>query len=333
MGEGPHPEIRETPGAIRERQPITVGEASTAGSIWAEVWERPWLGFALTATVPGVIFALLGPFGSFGAPLWLRFAYWVPTMALGAVFGALITRGLEWSKAFKTRPIAQVVVLALSITAVMAGVAWAMGQLVFGAGAITFGPIFVFYVLVLSILTSGLSAIIRARSTRIAIAAAPVSPSAPHVPASLSARLPAKLKDGEILALQSEDHYVRVHTDKGSDLILMRLADAIALMGETPGARSHRSWWVAKGAVKEVRRENGRVWLKLANAIEAPVSRNYASELRKAGWLDRSRPPSAAARDRGTQPVIRLVSRDFKRAKRTRAAIPIPSAAPAATRT
>jgi DNA-binding LytR/AlgR family response regulator len=66
----------------------------------------------------------------------------------------------------------------------------------------------------------------------------------------------------------------------------MRLADAVDLMGDCPGARSHRSWWVAKAAVKEVRRENGRVWLQLSNAVEAPVSRNYTSELRKAGWLD-----------------------------------------------
>ena len=91
---------------------------------------------------------------------------------------------------------------------------------------------------------------------------------------------------GEILALQAEDHYVRVHTDKGSDLILMRLGDAVSEMGDTPGARSHRSWWVAKKAVTGTRRENGRAWLQLSNAIEAPVSRNYIVELRKAGWLD-----------------------------------------------
>ena len=286
MGDQPHSEIREMPGAIRERQAAAVGEAPMDGSIWAQVWERPWLGFLLTATVPGLILALLGPFGTFGAPLWMRFAYWLPTMAIGATSGALVTFGLERSKAFRTRPIAQVAALALSITLIMSGVAWGMGSLVFGAGAINFSVTFVFYVLLISVLTSGISAIIRARTTRIAIAAAPVRADTPRGPPPLLARLPAKLGGGEILALQGEDHYVRVHTDKGSDLILMRLADAVELMGDCPGARSHRSWWVAKGAVKDVRRDNGRVWLTLANAIEAPVSRNYASELRKAGWLD-----------------------------------------------
>lgn len=286
MSDGPQPQLREMPRDLREQRGAAVGEAPMDGSIWAEVWERPWLGFALTATVPGIILALLGPFGSFGAPLWMRFAYWMPTMALGAVFGALLSFAVDRAKIFAGRPTARVGALTIGITIIMSGVAWGMGRLVFGPGAISFGPEFVLYVLVISIVTSSLSAIIRARATRIAIAAAPVQVPAARTPPSLVARLPAKIAGGEILALQSEDHYVRVHTDKGSDLILMRLADAIELMGETPGARSHRSWWVAKASIKMVRRDNGRAWLTLGDTLEAPVSRNYASELRKAGWFD-----------------------------------------------
>ena len=110
-------------------------------------------------------------------------------------------------------------------------------------------------------------------------------------PKRFVARLPDKLKGGTILALQAEDHYVRIHTDKGSDLILMRLADATEQMGSTPGARTHRSWWVSKSAIKTIRRDNGRTVLILTNDTEVPISRGYASELREAGWLD--------ARDQG----------------------------------
>jgi hypothetical protein len=283
MSDGPQPEIREMPGGIRERLGSAADEAPTTATIWEQVWEHPWAGFALTATVPGILLALLGPFGSFGAPLWIRFAYWVPTMAMGATFGALLTRVIE--RRFRGRPIAQFVALTLAITVVMAGVAWGMAWVVFGSNAVAFGLEFVLYVLLISVITSGISAIIRARSTRIAIAAAPIVVG-PHAAPALAARLPAKLRDGEILALQGEDHYVRIHTDKGSDLILMRLADAVSEMGETPGARSHRSWWVAKSAVNAARRENGRAWLQLTNALEVPVSRNYMAELRRAGWLD-----------------------------------------------
>jgi DNA-binding LytR/AlgR family response regulator len=66
----------------------------------------------------------------------------------------------------------------------------------------------------------------------------------------------------------------------------MRLGDAVAELGAMPGARTHRSWWVAKGAVQSVRRTNGRIALQLTNGIEAPVSRGYAPELREAGWLN-----------------------------------------------
>lgn len=283
MTDASQPESREMPGLLREQQARASHEARTDSTIWERVWDHPWIGFALSATIPGLILALLGPFGSFGAPLWMRFAYWVPTMALGAAFGALTTRLIEWR--LHGRPVAQFVAVTVVITVIMAGVAWGMGQLVFGAGSINFGATFVFYVFVISIVTAAITAIIRARLARIAIAAAPVT-RVSEEPAVLAARLPAKLRGAQILALQGEDHYVRVHTDKGSDLILMRLSDAVGEMGDTPGARSHRSWWVAKAAVEGTRRENGRAWLQLSNAIEAPISRNYLVELRKAGWLD-----------------------------------------------
>jgi DNA-binding LytR/AlgR family response regulator len=171
------------------------------------------------------------------------------------------------------------------MTIAMSGVVWAMGYLVFGPGAVVFGVTFVFYVWIITVVVAMIGAILRARRTRIAYAAAPAATETAPAPASLAARLPAKLKNGTIFALQGEDHYVRVHTDLGSDLVLMRLADAIAEMGATPGARTHRSWWIAKSAVKSTRRTNGRVALVLANDIEVPVSRGYASELREAGWL------------------------------------------------
>ena len=287
MNDEPHRQIREMQLGLRERHGSATGEARVADDIWAQVWERPWLGFALTATLPGIVLSLLGPFGSFGAPVWMRFAYWMPTMALGAGIGAALSIWSERTPLFCRRPIARILVVTTAMTAAMSGVAWGMGQIVFGPGAVKFGWIFVFYVWLITMIVSVISAIIRARrTTRIDVAAAPVPAATAIIPPSLSARLPDKLKGGTILALQGEDHYVRIHTDKGSDLILMRLADATAQMGETPGARTHRSWWVSKSAVKSIRRDNGRVALVLTNDTEVPVSRGYASELREAGWLN-----------------------------------------------
>ena len=99
------------------------------------------------------------------------------------------------------------------------------------------------------------------------------------------------------MALQAEDHYVRIHTDKGSDLILMRLADATAQMGSIPGARTHRSWWVSKSAVKSVRRDNGRVALILTNDTEVPIAAaTPPSCARRDGWTHQSRASQLPAR-------------------------------------
>ena len=285
MNDGPQPQLRETPSEVRQMQAPAIREARVTPPDWAvEVWERPWWGFALSATLPGIILSLLGPFGSFGAPVWLRFAYWMPTMAMGACFGAAITMAVEQASFFARRPIARLVAITTLMTVAMSGVAWTMGMIVFGPGAVKFSPIFVFYVWVITIIVSTIVSIIRAR--RVAVAAGPIpEPAKTSVP-SLATRLPEKLRGGQILALQGEDHYVRVHTDKGSDLILIRLADAASEMGGAPRAQTHRSWWVMKGAVKSVRRDNGRTALVLANGLEVPVSRGYASELREAGWLN-----------------------------------------------
>ncbi len=65
----------------------------------------------------------------------------------------------------------------------------------------------------------------------------------------------------------------------------MRLADAVPELEGIEGARTHRSWWVAKAAVADARRGDGRAVLTLKNGAEAPVSRSYAGALREAGWF------------------------------------------------
>jgi hypothetical protein len=98
-------------------------------------------------------------------------------------------------------------------------------------------------------------------------------------------RLPAKLKGAVIYAVSAEDHYLRLHTSKGSDLILMRLSDAISELEGVEGAQTHRSWWVAKDAVESARRDGDRMTLTLKGGGEAPVSRPNIRPLREAGWF------------------------------------------------
>jgi DNA-binding LytR/AlgR family response regulator len=109
--------------------------------------------------------------------------------------------------------------------------------------------------------------------------------SPPAAPAPLAERLPFKLRGAAIRAVQAEDHYLRVHTDAGDALILMRLSDALTELRELDGARTHRSWWVARDAVNGVRRGRGRAVLELKGGLEAPVSRSFARSLRDEGWF------------------------------------------------
>ncbi|MEQ5787646.1 LytTR family transcriptional regulator DNA-binding domain-containing protein [Erythrobacter sp. NFXS35] len=110
------------------------------------------------------------------------------------------------------------------------------------------------------------------------------APSPPPAPNPLFDQLPPEL-GSDIIALEMEDHYVRVHTALGSALVLMRLRDGIALVGDLEGMQVHRSWWVARGAVEDIIREGRNVRLKLARGIEAPVARAKLAELKDARWI------------------------------------------------
>lgn len=114
----------------------------------------------------------------------------------------------------------------------------------------------------------------------------PPSPSVPVATAdSFLRRLPTAL-GRDLLALQMEDHYVRVHTALGSTLILLRLRDAVSELGEGAGLQVHRSWWVARDAVARIERDAGRMTLVLRNGLAVPVSKTWREAVRAARWGD-----------------------------------------------
>ncbi|MFN7055461.1 LytTR family DNA-binding domain-containing protein [Hyphomonas sp.] len=96
-------------------------------------------------------------------------------------------------------------------------------------------------------------------------------------------RLPMKYRRAELYAISAEDHYLRAHTSLGEELILMRLSDAMRELAGADGLQVHRSWWVAKSGIREVRRDNGKLTLVLASGKAAPVSRSFAPEVKAAG--------------------------------------------------
>jgi len=96
-------------------------------------------------------------------------------------------------------------------------------------------------------------------------------------------RIPIRL-GRDLLCLQAEDHYVRVYTAVGDDLILHRFSDSIQELDGLEGLQVHRSWWIARAAVADVIRRDRKTWLCLKNGLEVPVSRTYLAAVKEAGW-------------------------------------------------
>ena len=230
----------------------------------------------------GVFLGLLGPFGTAGAPLWLRLIYWLILTVGGTGLG--ITASALIGSAFDVddrRPFLTAGLTAVAMTPPAVLVVYGVSHWLFGArfsyGSLTEfgGP-----VLLVCLAMNFINALAHRRpiETHASLIAKPT-------PSRFLDRLPIRLRGADIHAVQAEDHYLRLHTSKGSDLILMRLSDAIAELNGVEGAQTHRSWWVAKAAVLGARRTDGRAILLLPEGVEAPVSRNYARALRAAGWF------------------------------------------------
>jgi DNA-binding LytR/AlgR family response regulator len=205
---------------------------------------------------------------------------WCVDSVIGAVMGLAVARWWVPHAWFRERLWAAVLMITASITVPMTVVilSWIVLtrhvplslHLVASCLPQVFGA---------SLVMTALAFLVRGQPTQTHAAPANAPP-----PKFLS-RLPERLRGGEIFAVEAEDHYLRLHTSLGQDLILLRLADAIAELEGLEGAQTHRSWWVAKAAVASVERGDGRATLTLRDGAEAPVSRGFAKQLRAAGWF------------------------------------------------
>lgn len=103
--------------------------------------------------------------------------------------------------------------------------------------------------------------------------------------AAFMSRLDPPLRNARLLAVHAEGHYIRVRTTSGSPLLLFRLKDAMHELRRADGAQTHRSWWVARRAVRAVERRDGKMVLHLEDGAMAPVSRANVGRLKGSGWL------------------------------------------------
>lgn len=237
---------------------------------------------AITAGLAAAVGGFLGFVGAFGLtvyPLAVRLAYLVPVAVVTGLIGlggyllaGRLAPGLNrWLRA---------VAGGLLIFAPIGGIVWSTAGLIPGSDiGLSQLPEFIGTSLVVSVAMSLLS-----------VAVNPVGqdhgqdgPAA--APNRFLERLPVRLRSAEIWAVEAEDHYLRVRTNAGQDLILLRMADAMAELEGLEGMQVHRSWWVARAGIADARRGDGRATLTLKDGSIAPVSRTYAAELRRRGWI------------------------------------------------
>lgn len=241
----------------------------------------------------GVVMAVIGPYGSFQASFPVRLAYWVGLGLAGYAFyrpiGWLVE---ELGKKLELPTALLWVGACLLATVPMTAVVIAIDRLPRGMGWPGFEDFATYYgyVLVVGSLVTVLFFLLE-RAKVVPSADQPLQPIAKKPPTASVAsgprfldRLPPEL-GSELIALEMEDHYVRAHTGLGSDLVLLRLRDAIAELDGIEGMQVHRSWWVARGAVADVKRDGRNIRLVLDGGLEAPVSRANVQPLKDAGWI------------------------------------------------
>jgi len=95
------------------------------------------------------------------------------------------------------------------------------------------------------------------------------------LPAFLDRLRGGRTDASEIVALEAEDHYVRVHFADRSELLHCRFSDAVAAMAGHDGARVHRSFWIRGTAVATAAFTGTSGVLTLSNGLKVPVSQRH----------------------------------------------------------
>jgi len=233
------------------------------------------------AAAAALVLTVTGAFDTGAEPFRERLIYWLTVMAAGSAWGQLCQRWLALRPGMVGRPWLHIAVLTGVVAGPMCLFVWAATGLYFNAKLfpLSYLPLLVVPVVTVAAAVCAL-VVFLGRATPIQTHAS----ADPAAPARFVERLPLHLRGARLIAVEAEDHYLRVHTDQGSDLILMRLSDALNELEGLEGAQTHRSWWVAKDAVRGASRGDGRATLALDRGLAAPVSRRYARALRDAGW-------------------------------------------------
>lgn len=235
--------------------------------------------------VVAIVLGLIGPFGTYALlPLLPRLTYWLAVVALNWM---LCDIGVRWVDGHlpDAVPLRRILVPLVGAAAVSVP---ATGVVTLANGLSGIGwpdEILTLYSQVLLLLAAISVPVYTLSDLQEAAQRQPLEAGngSSQGLALFRARLSGPL-DGELLCLEMQDHYLKVHTTAGSKMLLCRMEDAAREL-EGLGQRVHRSWWVAQAARQKVIRDGQKQVILLSNGLEVPVGRTFRPALRAAGWI------------------------------------------------
>ncbi|HEV2676207.1 MAG TPA: LytTR family DNA-binding domain-containing protein [Aliidongia sp.] len=246
------------------------------------VWRRAAAELALLG-IAGLFMGVIGPYGTDAIPADIRFVYWVLCIVGGGAIGVVIdgmltsrTRSFWLRLALSSLLMSPLVTLFVMMVGDLVAKEWVRSPGFFGL---------LWQVFVVSVAVMAFRALTWRMPRTVIETRTVVALPLPEAEAAFRSRLSARRRAARLIAVEAYDHYLRVHTDAGSELVTLRFADALAELAGAHGFRTHRSWWIAADAIETVRWRRGVGEAGLAGGLVAPVSRTHAPALKAAGWF------------------------------------------------
>ncbi len=255
--------------------------SQTDRSIFSGPPARRWLGHVVLVVGASALATIASPFGTSALDIGPRFLYFFGLISVGCVQWVLIVRTIHRVTGIDPWP--PIVTVIVSST-VFAGLMALEVDLVGGwlPGAPARSGVAPFFGLLGGMLAFCLFGQLLVRFIA-ATATDPPQDAGGEI--RFLKRIPNGIA-GDLLCLRTEDHYLRIHTTAGSDLILFRLKDALAELDGAAGMQVHRSYWVARDAIAAIERTGRKTILVLENGLHVPVSESFLPAVRDANWLD-----------------------------------------------
>lgn len=264
---------------------------------WADLDWREFRVHAGLYLIVALLFVIVGPFDTGEQPFLFRLIYWFSTLS---VFGGLVmpivarlVRGAGW---FKLSPLIPGAMGVISLAAIpMTAIIFSLDPLIYGllkaAEALSLisltkwedqmepeepynvAGVLLLYVqvLIIIVINIGLVSLVVMQRHR---EATPEQSLSVRPGAAFFSRLPDHIGT-DLLYMQMEDHYLRVVTQAGETLILVRFRDAMNELEAFGGLQVHRSWWVVSSEIEKLSRTGRRSELVMSDGARIPVSSSF----------------------------------------------------------